>query len=153
GVLGQEIAGASTVALRALIPLDTPLRLEETSEGARLVGQDGTLIADGVRATTALPDPPTPPTLEQARAAGDRCNVVEKPFHPPRFTCRSIREDGDGLRILPGQIEGAEPGHIACVWTPHANFAAADDTIPAEIVWAALDCPGSLAWITKAGMG
>jgi len=70
GVLGREIEGASTVALRALIPLDTPLKFEETPEGARLVGRDGTLIADGVRATAALPDPPSPPTLEQARAAG-----------------------------------------------------------------------------------
>ncbi|MBL6854027.1 MAG: hypothetical protein ISS15_13905 [Alphaproteobacteria bacterium] len=153
GVLAREIPGASTVALRALIPLDTALRFEETPEGARLVGQDGTLIADGVRATTALPDPPPPPTLEQARAAGERCKFIEKPFHPPCFTCSSIREEGDGLRILPGQIEGAEPGHIACVWVPHANFAATDGTISAEIIWAALDCPGSLAWITKAGMG
>jgi len=153
GILGREIQGASTVALRALIPLDTPLRLEETSEGARLVNQDGTLIADGVRATITLPDPPPPPTLEQARAAGERCKVIEKPFHPPCFTCSSIRDEGDGLRILPGQIEGAEPGHIACVWIPHANFADAGRNIPAEIVWAALDCPGSLAWITKTGMG
>jgi hypothetical protein len=153
GIVSREIEGASTVALRNLIPLDTPLKFEETPEGARLVGRDGTLIADGVRYTSDLPDPPPPPTLEQARAAGERCTVIEKPFHPPCFTCSSIREDGDGLRILPGQIEGAEPGHIACVWTPHANFAAADGTIPAEIVWAALDCPGSLAWITKAGMG
>jgi hypothetical protein len=153
GVLGRQIGGASTVALRALIPLDTPLGLEETDGGARLVGQDGTLIADGVRAAAALPDPPAPPSLAEARAGGARCTVIEKPFHPPCFTCSSIREDGDGLRILPGQIAGAEPGHIACVWTPHANFAAADGTIREEIVWAALDCPGSLAWITKTGMG
>jgi hypothetical protein len=153
GILGREIDGAATVALRALIPLDLPLDLSPTADGARLLGKDGTLIAEGVRAADALPQPPPPPTLEQARAAGERCLWTAKPFHPPCFTCSSIREEGDGLRVLPGQIEGAEPGHIACVWTPHAAFADADGAVPEEIVWAALDCPGSLAWITKTGMG
>jgi hypothetical protein len=153
GVLGREINGPATIALRALIPLDVPLKLERSEAGTRLVGDDGTLIAQGERATAALPEPPAAPTLEQARDAGARCPVIEKPFHPPCFTCSSIREDGDGLRILPGQIEGAPPGHIACVWTPHAAFADAQGIIPAEIAWAALDCPGSVAWIVKSGMG
>jgi len=153
GVLAREVQGATTVALRALIPLDVPLTLERGENGARLVGADGTLIAEGQRATTPLPDPPAPPSLEQARAAGASCPFIDKPFHPPCFTCSSIREDGDGLRILPGQIAGAPAGRIACVWTPHASFADADGIIPEEIVWAALDCPGSLAWIVKTGMG
>ncbi len=153
GILGREIAGPSTVALRALIPLDIPLRLEESDAGARLVGMDGTLIAEGVRATTPLPEPPPPPSLAEARAAGARCLWTDKPFHPPCFTCSSIRVEGDGLRILPGQIEDRPAGQIACVWTPHAAFAGADGTVPEEIVWAALDCPGSLAWIVKSGMG
>ncbi|HEX4302446.1 MAG TPA: hypothetical protein VHZ78_06620 [Rhizomicrobium sp.] len=153
GVLARAVGGPSTVALRALIPLDVPLKLEEIDNGARLVGADGTLIAEGLRASTPLPDPPTPPSLEEARAAGARCPVIEKPFHPPCFTCSSIRENGDGLRILPGRIAGAPDGHIACVWTPHAAFAGPDGVIPEEIVWAALDCPGSLAWIVKTGMG
>jgi hypothetical protein len=153
GVIGREFHGPSTVALRALIPLDTALDLVETDGAVRMLGKDGTLIAEGLRAAEALPEPPMPPSLEEARAAGERCLWTDKPFHPPCFTCSSIREDGDGLRILPGQIEGAEPGHIACVWTPHANFAGPDGTVPEEIVWAALDCPGSLAWIVKSGMG
>ncbi|MGZ5988386.1 MAG: hypothetical protein ACXWLZ_04970 [Rhizomicrobium sp.] len=153
GLIGKEIKGPSTVALRALIPLDTPLDLEANEQSARLLGRDGTLIAEAMPATTALPDPPSPPTLEQARHAGTRCPVIEKPFHPPCFTCSSIREEGDGLRILPGQIKGAPEGQIACVWTPHPVFAGQDGYIPQEIVWAALDCPGSLAWIVKTGMG
>lgn len=153
GLLARQIEGPSTVALRALIPLDTPLKLEEIETGARLVGGDGTLIAEGLQATIALPAPPPPPSIAEAHAAGARCAFIEKPFHPPCFTCSSIREDGDGLRILPGQIDRAPEGHIACVWTPHAAFADADGVIPEEIVWAALDCPGSLAWIVKTGMG
>ena len=153
GLLGKELAGPSTVALRALIPLDTPLNLEIDTKLVRLLGRDGTLIAEATHATTDLPQPPIAPTLEQARAAGLRCPVIEKPFHPPCFTCSSVREEGDGLRILPGQVEGAQEGEIACVWTPNPAFAKPDGLIPPEIVWAALDCPGSLAWIVKTGMG
>ena len=149
GLLAAEIDGPATVALRALIPLDTPLALD----GNRLTGADGTLIAEAVSAAAPLPDPPAPPSLAEARAAGARCRWIEKPFHPPCFTCSSVREDGDGLRILPGQIEGAPSGHIACVWRPHADFGDARGSVPDEIVWAALDCPGSLAWIEKSGVG
>ena len=153
GLIGKEVAGPATVTLRALIPLDTPLDLDIGKQSVRLVARDGTLIAEATRATSDLPEPPIAPTLEQARAAGSRCPVIEKPFHPPCFTCSSIREEGDGLRILPGQVEGAAEGVIACVWTPNPAFARPDGLIPAEIVWAALDCPGSLAWIVKSGMG
>ena len=153
GLLGHEIAGPSTIALRALIPLDVPLALDVSDAGARLLAADGSLIAEGSPAAVALPEPPAPPSLEEARDAGTRCLWTDKPFHPPCFTCSSIREEGDGLRILPGQIAGAPPGHIACVWTPHPVFAGTDGLVPEEIVWAALDCPGSLAWIVKSGMG
>jgi hypothetical protein len=151
GVVGGK--GPATVALRALIPLDVALDLHTSDDATRLMGKDGTLIAEATPAAVALPEPPTPPSLDQARDAATRCLWTDKPFHPPCFTCSSIREDGDGLRILPGQIAGAEPGHIACVWTPHAAFADADGLVPDEIVWAALDCPGSLAWVVKSGMG
>ncbi|HXC57318.1 MAG TPA: hypothetical protein VNU97_18600 [Rhizomicrobium sp.] len=153
GMLARAIEGPATVALRALIPLDVALDLEQTPDGVRLSDKAGTTIAEGRRAVAALPDPPPPPSLDEARAAGTRCLWIDKPFHPPCFTCSSIREEGDGLRILPGQIEGAPAGHIACVWTPHPAFADSDGTIPEEIIWAALDCPGSLAWIVKSGMG
>jgi len=153
GLLGKEIAGPASVVLRALIPLDTPLDLDVGKKSVRLLGRDGTLIAEATRAEVDLPDPPVAPTLKQAHAAGARCPVIEAPFHPPCFTCSSARQDGDGLRILPGQVEGAAAGEIACVWTPHKAFARHDGLIPPEIVWAALDCPGSLAWIVKTGMG
>ena len=153
GMLAREIAGPSTIALRNLIPLDVPLSLDVSGEGARLLGDGGTLIAEATPAAAPLPDPPAPPSLDEARAAGARCLWIDKPFHPICFTCSSTREDGDGLRVLPGQIASAPPGEIACVWIPHAAFAGPDGLMPEEIVWAALDCPGSLAWIVKSGMG
>jgi hypothetical protein len=71
--------------------------------------------------------------------------------HPICFTCGVERAEGDGLRVFAGQVEGAPAGHVACVWTPHAAFADAAGLIPAEVVWAALDCPGVFAWLVKEG--
>lgn len=154
GLLAGRIEGPSKTMLRAIIPLDVPLAIANDNGRILLSGADGTLIASAERAPASeLPQPPAPPSLEQARAAQERFPFMEKPFHPPCFTCSSLREEGDGLRIFTGQIEGAPPGHVAGLWTPHASFASADGTIPDEIVWGALDCPGSVAWIVKQGNG
>jgi hypothetical protein len=153
GMLGRDIAGPSTVALRAIIPLDTPLNLVKESDRVTLNGGDGTLIAEAkAAAVEALPAPPTPPSLEQARigsAAYEKAQL-ERTFHPPCFTCTPLREDGDALRVFAGPY-GADPGHLAAAWTPHPAFADSEKLAPTEIVWAALDCPGSFAWLDKIG--
>lgn len=64
GILDREIEGPSTVALRAIIPLDTPLALERLDERIVLNGMDGTLIAEARAASSdALPAVPPSPTL------------------------------------------------------------------------------------------
>lgn len=152
GVLGREIEGPSTVALRALIPLDTPLDLKREANCITLTDAAGTLIAEAAPTAAALPEVPSPPTLEQAHigsAAYEKAQR-ERTFHPPCFTCSPVREDGDALRVFAGPY-GAAPGHIASAWTPHPAFADADGLVPTEIIWAALDCPGSFAWLDKLG--
>jgi hypothetical protein len=62
------------------------------------------------------------------------------------------RDDGEGLGVYVGQIDGAPAGHCAGVWRPHANFAGPDGTIPDEITWGALDCSGSMAWFIQTGV-
>ncbi|HEX2594616.1 MAG TPA: hypothetical protein VHL34_24140 [Rhizomicrobium sp.] len=155
GMLARELGGIATVALRAIIPLDTPLNLKRTTDGATLTGDDGKLIAEAKSASAdALPAPPPPPTLEQAQTGSAQYLQAElareRPFHPPCFTCSVLRGDGDALRVFTGPY-GGEPGHIAAAWTPHAAFADADGLAPTEIVWAAMDCPGSFAWLDKLG--
>ncbi|MET0273562.1 MAG: hypothetical protein ABW360_11285, partial [Phenylobacterium sp.] len=86
-----------------------------------------------------------------ARAAGGRYRGLEQRIHPICFTCGPQREDGDGLRVFVGQVEGATEGHVAGVWTPHAAFADEAGLTPVEIVWAALDCPGYFAWVESLG--
>ncbi len=149
GLLGREFNGPATVALRALIPLDAPLDLVRDGERVTLIAADGTLIAEA-RAAAPLPQPPACPTREQARTGSLRFQQAERPFHPPCFTCTTLREEGDGLRVFAGPY-GGEAGHIAAAWTPHPAFADSQGLAPAEIVWAALDCPGSFAWLDSLG--
>ncbi|MEF8941989.1 MAG: hypothetical protein V5B78_04265, partial [Desulfohalobiaceae bacterium] len=53
------------------------------------------------------------------------------------------RATGDGLRIFPGPI-GSEPG-VAAPWLPDMSLANGSESIQAEYLWAALDCPGYFA--------
>jgi hypothetical protein len=151
GVLAKGLEGPVTAMIRAPVPLDTDLTFDADATGNRLLGDDGVLIGQGAVATQRIPEPPLIPTLAAARAAGEGYYGHTNRVHPPCFTCSNEREEGDGLRVFPGQLAGAEPGVLACVWTPHAAFADANGLIPPELVWAALDCPGFFAWIEKEG--
>jgi hypothetical protein len=151
GLLAKELEGPVTVVLRAPIPLDRELGLQSRDGGLVLLGEEDALIGQAGPATQRLPEPPPAPSLQAARLASARHVGHTHRTHPICFTCGREREEGDGLRVFPGQVEGAEPGVVACTWTPHLAFADADGTVAAEVVWAALDCPGFFAWVEKVG--
>jgi len=152
GVLAKDFDGPATSVLRNRVPLDIDLHLGPAEDSMQLTDLDGGLIGRAQAADPAiLPTPPAPPSLEAARGAGALCLGLAQRIHPICFTCGPERQDGDGLRVFPGRLEGAPHGHVACVWTPDAAFADADGLIPDEIVWAALDCPGFFAWVETAG--
>lgn len=151
GVLAKGHDGPVTAILKAPIPLDAELALEIRDGVSVLLGEADALIGQGGAANQLLPEPPQSPGLEAAREAATRHIGLTQRVHPICFTCGSEREDGDGLRVLPGRLDGAEAGVVACTWTPHANFAAADGLIADEVVWAALDCPGYFSWVEKEG--
>ena len=89
--------------------------------------------------------------LQAARDAGARYLGLQQRIHPTCFTCGPERDEGDGLRVFAGQVEGAPAGHVAGVWRPDPAFADAEGLVPTEVIWAALDCPGFFAWVVKAG--
>ena len=154
GLLAQSIPGPATAVLRAIIPLNTPLNLTPGQAASTLTGEAGALIGEAkATAAQALPTPPAPPTLEQAEAAGKRYFAFSRPFHPICFTCGTKREEGDGARVFVGPIEGAPAGHVAGVWRADPSFCDAAGLARPEIVWAALDCPGSIAWVELKGQG
>lgn len=152
GVLAKEIAGPATSVLRAPVPLDVDLDISVAEGAAVMTDPGGGLIGRGDAATASLlPEPPAPPSVEAARAAGERYLGHEQRIHPICFTCGPERREGDGLRVFPGRLDGAPAGHVACLWTPDAAFADADGQVPSEVIWAALDCPGFFAWVVKEG--
>ena len=152
GVLAKDVSGPATAVLRARIPLDVELSLNAEAGVVQLTDGEGGLVGRSVAADAALlPQPPAPPTLAAARAAAARHLGLTQTIHPICFTCGTDRAEGDGLRVFPGQIDGAPEGHVACVWTPDAAFAEADGKIASEVIWAALDCPGFFAWVEKEG--
>jgi hypothetical protein len=152
GVLAKDLEGPVTSVLRARVPLDVGLDLALAEGAAVMTDAAGGLIGRGDPAAAGLlPEPPTPPTAEAARAAGERYPGHEQQYHPICFTCGVDRREGDGLRVFPGQLDGAPAGHVACLWTPDPAFADADGLAATEVIWAALDCPGFFAWVVKEG--
>jgi hypothetical protein len=151
GVLSKGFEGPVTAVIRAPVPLDVELGLERREGAAVLTGAEGAVIGQGGPSTQTLPEPPMVPTLDQARAASAGYIGHEQRVHPICFTCGTARDEGDGLRVFPGQLAGAEAGVVACTWTPHAAFGEADGKVGPEVVWAALDCPGFFAWVEKEG--
>lgn len=148
GVMGRLVDGPFTALLRAPPPLETPMVLVREGEAVRLESQAGDLIGQaGPAATLAIPEPPPPPSLSEAMAAGRGFPGLHRPFHPICFCCGDKIVDGEGLRVFTGQLAGAAEGVVAGPWTPHVAFADSDGLAPAEVVWAALDCPGSVSWV------
>ncbi|OXE35269.1 MAG: hypothetical protein CGW95_14945 [Phenylobacterium zucineum] len=153
GLLAADITGPATAVLKARIPLDVSLQLEIGEQAAQLADDQGNIIGVGrAAASSDLPTVPPPPSQVEAIAAEARHVGHTARYHPICFTCGPEREEGEGLRIFPGQIEGAELGHLACPWTPHPNFAGSDGLMPPEVIWGALDCPGYFHGLSERGV-
>ena len=154
GVMARLIEGASQAFLRAPMPLDTPMALIQDAAGVRIESQAGVLIGEA-RPTDGsdLTSPPPSPGLAAASAAARGFPGFTRPFHPICFACGDRLAEGVGLRAFVGQVAGAPQGVVAGPWTPNPAFADADWLTPAEVVWAALDCPGSVAWVVSGAGG
>ncbi len=153
GIMGRLIEGAATALLRAPPPLDTPMVLVQNDAAVLLESEAGELIGEARPADSPVPAPPLTPTLAAAAAAAPGFPGLARPFHPVCFSCGDQLEEGYGLRVFTGQLAGAPEGVVAGPWTPHAAFADQDGLIPAEVVWSALDCPGSVSWVVSGAGG
>lgn len=133
---------AVAVRLRVPPPLETPLEVRRSSTGVALFDRD-VLVAEA-RATSVALEPPQPPTFEEAEAASHGFRGFGSHWFPTCFVCGPERDAGEGLRIFPGPIEGRDL--VAAPWIPDPSLAASDGPVPAEFLWAALDCPGAFAF-------
>jgi hypothetical protein len=148
GLMAAHIRGPARAMLRAPPALNTKLRLEKTDHDWKLWAPDGTLVGDARAADPdTLPIPPSPPDLPEAVAAARRFPGLERPFHPICFTCGDMLKEGFGLRVFVGQLDGAPEGFVAGPWACDPAFGDRHGRARPEVVWAALDCPGSVAWV------
>ena len=141
GRIAKPIEGTVVVRLKVPPPLNAELRLESTSEEARLF-HDTMLVGEAKRSSLDLQAPPCP-SYEQAEQATRSFLGFRTHAFPGCFVCGPEREPADGLRIFPGALEGAST--IAAPWIPDASLAGESGRVRSEFVWAALDCTGGFA--------
>ncbi len=142
---------AITVALHQPPPLDTELPVS-TEDGWTLATYAGGIVGRARVADQELTEVPAVSADDAWATTSDYRGFGSHPF-PSCFTCGTGREEGDGLRIFPGDVPGDELGRVAAPWTPHPSVAedwhsyqeaAQDASVP--VTWAALDCVGG--WST-----
>lgn len=144
GLMASVLEGPVEASLKAPPPLDTPLTLEKTPDGAVLKGAEQVL---GVAkpATLSLDVPALPKPLKLGG------NPVDAPGRPKKFepfgtcfVCGQDREHPDALCLHSKLVEGVE-GMVAAVWKLDQAFANKDGFVDEAFIWAALDCPGYFA--------
>ncbi|HWN22644.1 MAG TPA: hypothetical protein VNP93_11770 [Gaiellaceae bacterium] len=140
GLLASFLDGAAEVTLRLPPPLERALTVERRGDVTLLL-DDANVVAEAVPAEVVL-EAPAPPSLEEAALASARYAPIGPETFRGCFSCGAIREEGDGLRILPGRVEGREL--VAAPWV------AQEPSLP--VVWAAIDCSGAYA-VAEEGRG
>jgi hypothetical protein len=135
GLVAKLLGGVAEVTLRRPPPLERELEAQVHLDGEAVDLRDGeTLIAEGRKVEVEV-EAAEAVSVAGAEAASRRYAGFQHHAYPTCFTCGPKRDDG--LGIFAGPVEG-RPGLVAAPWTPR-------EPVPAEVVWAALDCPGGWA--------
>src|SRR5262249_43101643 len=119
GVVARGIGRSASVNLFLPPPLDTPLALEKLDDGSVRLLHGEAFVAQGRKAPPfpAEPGPPAPgvlsfapaahtpppPSLGEARRAGERFPFPDLASHPVP-TCFGCGHRDDGLRVQPGPL-------------------------------------------------
>jgi len=148
GLLARRIAGTAQVTLRRPTPVGVELDLVDAGAGRWELRHGDDLVAEAEPASLEL-DVPTVPSVADALAAeaGSPSRWDERGVHPTCFGCGLARADDEGLRVAVGPLEVDGVRQVAAVWRPPARLADGDGVVDPQLVLAALDCPGAMAWI------
>ncbi len=141
-VIGRLAAFApDTVRVRLMRPppIERPLAVVQHDDGALQLVDGDAVVADARPCSLDL-DVPRPPGYLEAMEASLGCPALRHHPAPDCFVCGTGRARGDGLRLFAGPVNGR--GIVAGPWTPDESLGA-DGKVPAEIMFAALDCPGA----------
>jgi hypothetical protein len=142
---------AAEVTLRLPPPLDRPLAVEPSENGAALLRDGDALVAEAHSIDDFELEIPDPVEVDRAdKARHDSPLHQHHPF-PGCFVCGPAREHpGDGLGVVCGPIG---EGLVAAPWEVDESIPVEDGEVAAEVVWAALDCPGGLAGMVVPEVG
>ena len=145
GVVAAVVGEPAEVSLRAPVPLDTPLAVEQPGDGSARVLDGETLVAEGRAVPEFAVEVPEPVGVEAARDASTRYRGLTDGEFSRCFVCGRAREDS--FEVFAGAVEGRDV--VASPWTPPGWAAGPDGFAAPELVWAVLDCPtffGLYAW-------
>lgn len=134
GLLAAALGGPAEVTLRLPPPLESPLSVETTDGGGRVLLDAGRIVAEARSGEPAVSVPPVPTSEELRAAAGAGAVGWGSPAFAECFVC-GTRADGSGLEIHPCPVPGREL--VVARW-------AAREVTPV-MVWAAIDCAGAYA--------
>ena len=150
GIVAAALGGSEcVVTLKAPPPLDQNLTLTTEPDSAALLQDDRVLVTASSEPVEV--DVPPPPTIDEARNAEPRFIGHSHHVFPGCFVCGPERQEGDGMRIFPGQLHDSAR-QVAATWTPDDSVADEQGVVRTEFLWAALDCPGYFAAEADAGL-
>jgi hypothetical protein len=147
GLLGKHLGPEVEVTLKRPIPLDRDIQVVVNGSAATLV--DGNVeIASARTAELDLDSPEAISFTEAAQARADFTGYKAHPF-PNCFVCGTGRCCGEGMCLFTGPLD---KGIVASSWVPDAEFVTDRGEISAELICAALDCPGAWGLIDRYGV-
>ncbi len=137
GLIAMRMGELAEVSLRAPVPLDRELAIDELDHGGIAVRDGETLIAEA-RPRELEIEVPAPVGIEEARAAKKRYRGWSDGEFSMCFVCGPDREDAFG--VMGGAVHGRDV--VASPWIPgtDTDVDGTGRSAP-EFVWAALDCP------------
>lgn len=143
GMLARHLDPRSAeVTLRLPPPLDRSLDVGADEDGAALMHDGDALVAEAHSIDDFELEIPNPIGVDEAERARHDSPLHQRHPFPGCFVCGPERRRGDGLCIVCGPI-GTEL--VAAPWEVDRSVPVENGAVAAEIVWAALDCPGGLS--------
>lgn len=110
------------------------------SSGVATLTFGGIVLAEA-RPAQLTERPVDPVSFERATEVMSTYAGWERHPFPGCFACGTDRPPPDGLGLRPGRVTD-RPDTVATAWIPDASIADDAGTVPVEMIWAALDCPG-----------
>lgn len=154
GLLAAEVGEPAEVTVRLPPPLERPLRVERTGEGAAVLRDGDAVVAEATRISKVDVDVPDPIRFADAEAAADAGRAALESFaFRTCFACGTDRSAPDGLALVFGPVADRDDGVHAAPWIPDPSLADDDGNVRPEFVWAALDCPGVSPLVGAGGAG